>query len=182
MTAPDIVTILGNISQSLYPVQHLITGIAYLLGILFFVGALEKLKNRAGQGSHGSSQESIYSPLLYIVAGSALIYLPSTLDLMANTAFGTGNILTYPTIERSNVYSTVGAFVRTAGIIWFIRGTVLISHASQPGNDDNLGMKGLLFILAGIMAMNFDNTVAFLNSSMSYIINLTLSFKASQGY
>lgn len=181
MNNTDIVTILGNISQSLYPVQHLITGFAYVLGLIFFYTAIEKLKKLAEHhGQQGGSHDSVYSPIMYILVGSAFIYLPSALDTLASTAFGTGNVLTYPTLDRSNVYSVVGAFIRTAGIVWFIRGSVLVAHASEPGSEH--GLKGLMFIVAGILCMNFDNTVAYLNSSMNYFINLTLSLKASQGF
>lgn len=44
MNTIDLITILGNISQSLYPVQKLITGGAYILGVLFFITAIGKLK------------------------------------------------------------------------------------------------------------------------------------------
>lgn len=44
MNTIDLITILGNISQSLYPVQKLITGGAYILGVLFFLTAIGKLK------------------------------------------------------------------------------------------------------------------------------------------
>ncbi|MFI4962919.1 MAG: type IV secretion protein IcmC [Legionellales bacterium] len=178
MNNTDIVTILGNISQSLYPVQHLITGCAYVLGLVFYFVALEKMKKVAGQSN---SHESKFSPFMYIVVGTALVYLPSAMNTMANTAFGTGNVLTYPTVQRSNVYSNVGLLVQTGGLLWFIRGCVLIAHASEPSGAEH-GIKGLLFLIAGIFALNFDNTIAAINSAMTQLITLTMTLKSSQGY
>ena len=63
----------------------------------------------------------------------------------------------------------MGLIIRTAGIIWFIRGSVLVAQASEPGGQH--GMKGLVFIIAGILAMNFDNTIAMLNTLLSRVMD-----------
>lgn len=182
MNNTDLVTIFGNLSQSLYPVQHFITGFAYVLGIVFFFSALEKLKKLAASHGQHSSQESIFTPLMYMLFGALMIYLPSAMDTMANTAFGVNNVIAYPTtVDRTNIIQTVGLLIRTVGLIWFIRGCVLLAHASQPGTDDH-GYKGILFLFAGVLCMNFDSTVSGVNSTLSYFISLTMSFKASVGY
>ncbi|MDI1352463.1 MAG: type IV secretion protein IcmC, partial [bacterium] len=60
------------------------------------------------------------------------------------------------------------------------RGCVLVVHSSEPGTQD--GPKGLVFIIAGILALNFDNTIAMINSVLEHLISWTLKLKASQGY
>lgn len=180
MTTIDLITILGNISHSLYPLQRLITGGAYLLGILFFMTAITKLLKIGDHRAQSSSQEKMYTPLMYLLFGAILIYLPSALDIAANTAFGVGNILTYTEYNPTNIYSSMGVLIRTAGVLWFVRGCVLVAHSSQPGTQD--GPKGLLFIIAGILSMNFDNTLAFLNTLMGHIANWTIAIKDSQGF
>jgi len=117
---------------------------------------------------------------MYILMGSALLYLPTALNIMANTAFGTGNILTYETLQPTNIYSAMGLLIRTAGVLWFVRGCVLVAHSSEPGTQE--GPKGLLFIIAGVLSMNFDNTIAIINSMMTYFIQATLAIKSSQGF
>ncbi|TAL60188.1 MAG: type IV secretion protein IcmC [Legionella sp.] len=180
MNTPDIVTILGNISQSLYPVQRLITGGAYILGILFFITAIYKFRQIADHRVNSSSQEKMYGPILYTVMGAALLFLPTALGILSNTAFGTGNILSYAPVNRNNVASMIGLFIRTAGVLWFVRGCVLVAHSSHPGQQH--GGKGLLFIAAGVLAMNFDNTIAIMNYTMNGLINMTLAVKKSQGF
>lgn len=180
MNSVDIITILGNISHSLYPLQKLITGGAYVLGVLFVLSAIAKIRKIADKRAQSSSQEKVYTPMMYMLFGMALIYLPTALDTMANTAFGVGNVLTYSNYNAADINSIVGVFVRTAGIIWFIRGSVLVAHSSNPGTKD--GPKGLVFIVAGILAMNFDNTIAMVNASLEYLIRWTISVKSSQGY
>ena len=53
-------------------------------------------------------------------------------------------------------------------------------HASEPGTQE--GPKGLVFILAGILAMNFDNSIAMVNSILTYLISWTMSVKSGQGF
>lgn len=180
MTSIDFVTILGNISQSLAPVQKFITGGAYLLGVIFFLSAIGKLRKIADHRAQSSSQEKMFTPMIHILFGAMLIYLPTALDTMANTAFGTGNILTYAPPTPTNIYSVIGMFIRTAGVIWFVRGSVLVVHASEPGTQE--GPKGLVFIIAGILAMNFDNTIAMVNYMLNTLIHWSLAVKASQGF
>ncbi|MFT4060701.1 MAG: type IV secretion protein IcmC [Legionella sp.] len=180
MTTMDLITILGNISQSLYPVQRLITGGAYLLGILFFIISIMKFMKIGNHRAQSSSNEKMYSPMIYLFFGSILLYLPSALNLAANTAFGVGNVLTYTDYNPTNIYSSMGLLIRTAGVLWFVRGCVLVAQASEPGTQQ--GPKGLVFIIAGILSMNFDNTIAMLNTFMGDIATLTIAIKNSQGF
>lgn len=180
MTTIDLITILGNISQSLYPVQRLISGGAYLLGIIFVMKALGKIKKIGDHRAQSSSQEKMFTPMMYLFFGAALIYLPSMMHIMSNTAFGVGNVLTYTPPPSPNIYSTMGLIIRTAGVLWFIRGCVLVAHASEPGTQE--GPKGLIFIISGIFAMNFDNTIALINYILGQFLTWTLAIKTSQGY
>lgn len=181
MNIPDLVTMLGNLSQSLFPLQRLITGGAYLLGILFFIKAIAVLRKIADHKAQSQSQEKMYTPMMYILMGSGLLFLPSAISMMANTTFGSGNVLTYGNYNRTNIYSTMGLLIRTAGLLWFVRGCVLIAHSSEPSGAKE-GMKGLLFLIAGIFSMNFDNTISMINSIISWLVKVTLAVKSSQGF
>ena len=174
----DIVAILGNLSRSLFPVQRLITGFAYLLGILFFITAIAKLK-KIGQ-SAGRSNERLFVPIAFLLGGAALLFLPSAVVSLSTTAFGTGNILRYANYNPYDIYSSMGLIIQTAGLIWFVRGCVLLVHASEPGVKH--GPKGLAFLCAGVLAMNFESTGAFLNYVMGGLENLTMTIKNSQGF
>lgn len=171
MNITDIITILGNISQSLFPVQQLISGGAYLLGLLFFINGILKLKEVGERNKH----TSMAGPVFLILIGTGLFYLPSTMTTLANTAFGVGNILTYASYNKMNIYNSIMVLLRTAGLIWFVRGSVLLVHSSEPGSKD--GRKGLLFLIAGILAINIDNTIAEINTIISRLVSWTLNVK-----
>src|SRR5580704_11688918 len=180
MTTTDLVTIIGNLSQSLYPVQKFISGGAYLLGILFFMTSISKFKKIGDKKAQSTSSEKMFSPIMYMLMGAFLLYLPSIFHIMANTAFGVGNVISYTSYNPANIYSAMGLLIRTAGLLWFVRGCVLVVHASEPGTQE--GPKGLIFILAGILAMNFDNSVAVVNYIIQSLVSLSISFKSSQGF
>ncbi|PJD98100.1 MAG: type IV secretion protein IcmC [Legionella sp.] len=168
MNSIDFITILGNISQALIPVQNLVTGLSYLLGIVFFISAVMKFKAIGEKGS----QEKVYVPLVYLAFGVGLIYLPSAMSTMANTVFGVGNVLTYSDYNTGSVYSAMLVIIRTTGLIWFVRGSVLLAHASRPGVQE--GPKGLVFMSAGILSMNIDTTVAMVNTIVNKLIHWTM--------
>lgn len=170
----DIVAMIGNLSQSLLPFQALIAGLGYLIGILFMITAIGKLRvigNARARG--GGSHEKMFIPLAYLIGGTALIFLPSAITVLSRTAFGSGNILQYASYNPYNIYNTMRIVIRVAGIIWFVRGSVLLVHASEPGVQH--GPKGLAFLLAGVLAINFEETTAFVNYMITKLINLTQS-------
>lgn len=165
----DFVTMIGNLSQSLLPVQALITGFGYLIGLIFILTAISKLKKIGDHRARGGSNEKMFVPIAYFLSGSAMIFLPSTLKVLTNTAFGTGsNILEYANYNPYDIYGAMRIVIRTAGLIWFIRGCVLIAHASQPGVQD--GPKGLAFLVAGLMAVNFDYTMSMIDYSFDRLV------------
>lgn len=181
MTTIDLVSIIGNLSKSLGPVQHLISGSAYILGILFFIHAIGKLRKIGDYHTQSPSHEKMSGPMIYLFMGALLLYLPSALNVMSNTVFGAGNILTYSSSYNSaNIYSAMAVLIQTAGVLWFVRGCVLIAHSSEPGEQH--GPKGLVFLCAGVLSMNFNETISILNASLSYVTQLTLSIASSQGY
>jgi hypothetical protein len=169
MTQIDLITMIGNLSRSIFSVQRLLTGFAYVLGLLFIIKAIKEFKKFGER----SGQHKIGVPIVYLLMGSFLLFLPSVNDLLANTVFGAGNILQYAQYKSFDIQSSMGLIIRTAGIIWFIRGCVLLTHAGEGGAKE--GPKGMLFLCAGILAMNFDNSIYYLDWAMGHIASYTLT-------
>lgn len=180
MKSIDLIQILGNLSQSLIPVQNLLKGAAYVSGFLLCINGLFTLKDLASStvSSHSSVKPLI--PVAYLMGGASLIYLPSAITTMSNTVFGVGNILQYSSYNPYDIYNTMRIIIQTAGVLWFFRGCVLLIHSSQPGFQH--GSKGLAFLFAGIVAMNFQNTGNMLSYAMEQLTKITLIIKNYQGY
>tara|TARA_Y100000588_G_C14208738_1_gene905786 strand:- start:979 stop:1503 length:525 start_codon:yes stop_codon:yes gene_type:complete len=172
----DLITMLANLSHFLAPVEKLITASGYLLGMIFMFIAIMKLKKIGDFRARGSSSEKIFGPIAYFVGGSALIYLPSAFTVMGNTVFGSGNILAYTQFNAIDIVGVMKTIIQVVGVIWFIRGCVLMIQASDPSVKH--GPKGFAFLCAGVMTVNFDATISFLNYTLSGLMNITKSIGA----
>lgn len=175
----DFATLFANLGRALEPVQEMIKYGAFMLGMVFIVVALFKLKEVTSHG-HRSSKESLYGPAIYFLMGAMLMYLPTGVATMSNTFFGVGNIMSYNPVGQVDVKASVIILIRTIGLIWFIRGCVLIAHASEPGKQH--GLKGFLFLIAGVLAINYEGSVAMLDWFMTFLIESTKAIKSRAGY
>jgi hypothetical protein len=164
----DLIRIIGNLSQSIQSLNHLGAGLSYLLGIIFVLIAITKFKDL----SHSSSREKSFVAFAYLLGGMLLIFLPTSIKLFSNTAFGTSNPLQYTAVNRGDIYTSMAAVVQFAGLIWFIRGSILLIHASEPGVQH--GPKGLAFLAAGILAMNFERSIGFVNYLFDQLFHLNI--------
>jgi len=164
MSIIDLTTILGNLAQSLLSIERLVEGLGFMLGIGFVFSGLIRL-TKINKYSHDGPAV----PLANILGGAVLIYFPSAVDVISNTFFGSSNILSYANYSRLNFYDSIGVLIQTAGVIWFVRGAVLLVHASEPGKQK--GFKGFLFIIAGVLSMNFSFTVGALNAVLAYFVS-----------
>jgi hypothetical protein len=161
MITADLISIIGNFSQSLVSVQSLITGFGYLIGILFMISGVSKL---------AKSRQKISVPIAYICGGAVLIFLPTSMEVLTNTLFGNTSLLEYTESNPDHFYSSMRVLIRTAGLLWFVRGCVLLVHASEPGQQH--GPKGFAFVIAGILAMNHEYTAAWIDTLFTYIMDL----------
>src|SRR3990167_5052561 len=170
--------ILNNIANSLGPVQKLISGGAYVLGLIFAFKAMQALKVNAEQTVMSSSHGSMKEPLIYLIVAAGLIYLPSSLNVALMTTFGSTNILQYAPISSDNQVidtlfgsgSLIGPpltiIIQTIGLANFIRGWILIARGASGGQQQGGTGKGLIHIFGGILAINIVQTVNIINNTI----------------
>ncbi len=157
-----------NLSRSLLGVIIALKGLSYVLGLLFFFLALDKLRAMSTQGP-GGHHSSI--PLLYALTGAALLFLPQTITVLTNSTFGATSMLAYGTPNHPmTVLDATVILFKMAGFIWFIRGCVLIAHASNPGVKD--GPKGVAFACGGILAINLDYSITLVRGAFTSLQTL----------
>ena len=174
---PDLVSIFVNLSKSLAPIQELLSGFGYVLGIAFVAMAMGKFHKISDKLATSSSQEKMFVPVAYFSVGVGLIFLPTALSTLANTAFGSSNILAYASGSGDNITDAVKFLIQTAGVLWFVRGSVLLAHSSEPGVKE--GSKGLAFIAAGVFALNFDNTTQAITYTVTHFFSVMNAVKGN---
>ncbi len=171
----DTVSILSNIAKSLLPVQSLISGGAYLMGIGFAIKALITLKSHSESRGAASSNSSIKEPFVYLLVGGLLLYLPTTFSVLMNTTFGYSSVLAYS--QESTMSDWLGGnnqlglavttIIETIGLYAFVRGWVLVVRASTTGQPPGGVGKGLTHVFGGILAINIVGTIELVNNTLT---------------
>ncbi len=170
--------ILQNIANSLGPIQHLISGTAYLLGIGFAFKAIYTLKAYGEARTMMSGNTNLKEPMIYFLVAAIFLYFPTGLNVFLNTTFGNSNILQYAPVNSNNqtinvlfgTTSTVGRplamIIQVIGGIAFIRGWVLIARSASQGQPPGGTGKGLIHVFGGIFAMNIVATLEIINNTL----------------
>lgn len=171
------VDIITNIAASMAPIQRLVTGFAYVMGIGFAFKAIATLKHYGESKTMMSSSANMKEPMIYLLVAAMFIYFPTGVAVILNTTFGSSNILQYAPVDSSNNFmnsifgnTMVGAslclIIQTIGVIAFVRGWVLIARAASQGQQPGGTGKGMMHIFGGILAMNIVLTLEVINNTL----------------
>ncbi|MDX2346417.1 MAG: type IV secretion protein IcmC [Legionella sp.] len=170
----ETTAVLVNLAQSLLPVQNLITGAAYVIGVSFALKSLYSLKMYGEAKTMQSSSSSIKEPIIYLLIAMLLIYFPTAIDIVLNSSFGSSNILAYGDSDvvssmfagDDDVGNAVIIIFQTIGLYAFVRGWVLIARAASQGQQPGGTGKGLMHVFGGILAVNIVGTVEMMNNTL----------------
>jgi intracellular multiplication protein IcmC len=172
------VDILTNLSHSLAPVERLITGAAYLIGLMFIFKAIYSLKTFGESRTMMSNNTSMKEPLTFFFVGAMLLYYPTAFKVFMQTSFGYDNVLQYAPINSSNstldtlfgsgsaVGQPLSMVIQTVGLIAFVRGWVLVARSASQGQPPGGTGKGLVHVFGGILAMNIVGTLNMINNTL----------------
>lgn len=170
--------ILQNIAQTLEPVERMLTGAAYVMGIAFAFKAIYSLKIYGEMRTMMSSNASIKEPATYLFVAGIFIYFPTGLEMVLQTTFGDSNILAYAPIDSDNPTfnalfgqgSLIGRpltmIIQVIGLVAFIRGWVLIAKAASQGQQPGGTGKGIIHVFGGILAINIVATLEIINNTL----------------
>lgn len=174
----DLVGILVHLGSSVDQLMRFVSGACYLLSVLMIWTAIKRMKKIADQRARAGPGGQVFIPLAYFMGGMTLLFLPTMIDVATNTFFGVNSPLAYESVlkELKQKYGdgslVMIRLVQFAGIVWFIRGTVLLVQASEPGVQR--GPKGLAFLVGGIFALNIKYTLEGLSKILGFITTGTI--------
>jgi len=158
--------------SSIKPLETVISFFTYLLGIFLLWTSVKKAKDIADKRARAGAGGQIFVPVSYAVGGISFIYLGSVMEIAQNTFFGMDSPIAYANWfdELKGKYGdavyVMMRLINLSGLIWFVRGIMLMIHATAPGVQH--GAKGLGFMLAGIFAMNAEYTA----NGVAYMMDL----------
>lgn len=155
ISLPSPLTMLANIQKTLPNLMRLVTAIAYVMGFVMVILGVVNLKHMGEMRTQMSHEHSLMKPLLLIVIGAMLIYLPSAVQTGLSTFWAEPNPYGYIT-QSDQWQQTINicyAIVQFIGVIAFIRGLILLSKVGQGGHHDAFS-KGLTHVIGGIFCIN----------------------------
>jgi len=79
--------VLSNLAASLIPVEKMITGAAYLMGLAFAIKAVMTLKSHGEQRSSMSGTGNMKEAGVYIVVAGMLLYYPTAFEVIMRIVF-----------------------------------------------------------------------------------------------
>lgn len=146
---------LVNISKQVPSLMRLVTAIAYVLGMFFIISGVIKMKHFGESRTMMSQEHSISGPIIMLVVGSMLLYLPSAVQIGLSTFWTDPNPYAY--VKESDQWADFLAvcfsIVQLVGTIAFIRGLVILSHMSKGGQQGTVS-RGITHIIGGILCIN----------------------------
>ena len=167
--------ILGNIANNLVPVEKMLTGGAYILGIVFAFKALHTLKQHGENKMGGGQNSSVKEPLIYFIVSAVFIYFPTAFSVFMQTTFGYSSVLAYSQLNPDNQTLTVfngeagralTLIIQCIGLFSFIKGWLMVSKSASSGQQPGGISKGLIHVFGGILAMNVVGTLDVLNNTL----------------
>jgi intracellular multiplication protein IcmC len=167
----DAAQMLVNLSNSVGSLMQLTTAISYVLGMFLVIKGIFALKEYGEHRTHGSSQQgSLKTALMLLLAGSLLIFLPSSVQTGTSTLWATTpSAIAYVTDTNdqwSQVISSVFLVVQLIGTIAFIRGIVILSHSGEGHQQGAFG-RAMAHIVGGILCINM---YAFITTVLNTLI------------
>lgn len=165
LTAQSMLTRIGDIVPNF---TYLVTAIAYVLGMVFVISGVMKLKHLGESRTMMSREHSPVPPLILIGIGAALLYLPTTVRVGMNTFWATPSPYSYNenTDEWSQYLNICFSVVQLLGVIAFIRGLVILSRLGDHGGQPGTFTKGLTHIIGGIFCINIYQFIQMINLTL----------------
>ncbi len=158
----QIQEMLVNLSSSITPFWRLVTGASYLFGLVFVFRGIFMLKVYGEGRTMMSGQANLKGALICLLVGAVLLFSQSMYDTLLFSTFSATSTspLQYDTNSTLSIdaYFSLLRFISLIGLISFIRGWVMLTHLSNPGQQSSFG-KALTHIIGGLLAINIQGTI-----------------------
>lgn len=176
--AADFTTVLNNLSKIIAPLTSMVLVICFVIGIGMIFSGLVRMKKFGQIGTMYSQPGEIHGPIVSIIVGAVLIYIPTSTDFLMNSLFQTSNsmfssgsinyqaygqgssLLSYGgagglSQQWAALANTLVLFIQFLGFLSFIKGMLLIGKTAAPGSQPGQFSKGLTHVIGGVVLINF---------------------------
>jgi intracellular multiplication protein IcmC len=165
----DLNTIINALRDNAEPITRFVIATAYVIGFWFIISAIGSLR-RIGQSSMMQAQMGMGGPLVKLVIGLLLFYLPTTVNMGVMTFWGSDSSIVGYHAASGDVFGPlkdgVVAIVRVVGYISLVKGLVILSRAAEQGAQQGTFSKGITHVIGGILAVNIVGTIGVISSTL----------------
>lgn len=159
---PTLDQVIARIGNNIGALMEMVTAFAYVMGIYLVVMGVMELKKYGESRTMMSSEHSLKKPLILIFVGTALVFLPSSINTGLTTLWNEPVPLGYVT-EAGNPWSELvgNSFIilQFIGVIAFIRGLIKLTHLTGHGGQPGQFASAMTHIIGGILCINMYDTV-----------------------
>lgn len=169
---------LANLTASFNGIYSLVVSLSVVIGIFMAVKGVMGFKTIATQTFSSAQRGELAGPIIHIVIGVLLIYLPQTTTTGLTTIFGSASVsasselIGYNSISHSakwqDIADVVLMYTKLIGLIAFIRGWVILSKMAGSQNQPGSVGKGMIHVIGGILLINIVDTFNLLASTLGY--------------
>jgi len=131
--AQDVSTIADNTADSIESLPGLVSALAYLLGLIFGVRGVFKLKAHVENPGEGSGQTPLKSSLIHFAVGGMLFSLPIVFQAMLNTIGGSSGLFATGLPDYNNLFTGIQSLSTGNINISTVLANIIISIRSVPG-------------------------------------------------
>lgn len=170
-SSPDASVMINNIAGQVPILMHMVTAIAYVMGMyLIFMGIL-KLKQYGEARTQMSGQHHLKEPMAFLIIGALLIYLPTSVQLGLQTFWSNPVPYGYTTDQNYFVqlYQSVFLVVELFGTIALVRGLLMLSKAGGGHGQPGQFAKGVTHIIAGLLCINLYGLVQVILETLGFL-------------
>jgi intracellular multiplication protein IcmC len=175
----DLSQILQNLESILNPLAVLLVAVSFISGVFMVYKGISELKQFGQSQNQMSRPGELAGPMVHLMVGAILIYLPTTTDIISTSIFydagrtvfdgnrvnialagsDSAELLSYsggmPLEQKwQEVMTTIFHYVQFIGFVAFVRGWFILSKIGAQGGQPGNAAKGLIHVLGGIIAIN----------------------------
>lgn len=157
LSKTSAVTIINNLATQIPYLMRLVTGIAYIMGLVFIIIGVFRMKHLGEMRTMMSHEHSIKTPLIYLMIGTALLYFPTTIDVALSTFWSQPNPYGYKENKGQwdSFFQSVFLILQLVGTIAVIRGFLILTQLGSQGQHGGGAFgKGITHIVGGIFCIN----------------------------
>lgn len=172
-TSSDLSAIFQSLENDAFAIWNLLISCCYLFGALFVARGIFDFKVYGEQRTASAQQNSLRTPLTYVVVGLFLLYAPNTIVLLSESWLMQPTVmLAYLNPENASAGSSTWASLAVAmftllqicGLVSFIRGCFMLTHIG--GGQHGGTAKGMTHIISGIIMLNLQAFLQILQNSI----------------